>query len=49
MLNVILIVVDMIWEKVEKYGIIIESWHPIGHGDKTVIDNEIITKLGKQK
>ena len=39
---------DELRKKVEKYGTIIESWYPIGHGDKTLIDNEVFTKLGKK-
>lgn len=39
---------DELRKKVEKYGTIIESWYPIGHGDKSLIDNEIFTKLGKK-
>ena len=35
-------------KKVEKYGTIIESWYPIGHGDKGLIGNEIFTKLGQK-
>ena len=35
-------------KKVWKYGTIIESWYPIGHGDKTLIDNEVFSKLGKK-
>ena len=35
-------------KKVGKYGTIIESWYPIGHGDKTLIDNEVFSKLGKK-
>ena len=39
---------DDLRKKVERYGTIIESWYPIGHGDKSLIDNEIFTKLGKK-
>ena len=39
---------DDLRKKVEKYGTIIESWYPIGHGDKSLIDNEVFTKLGKK-
>ena len=35
-------------KRVEKYGTIIESWYPIGHGDKSLIENEIFTKLGQK-
>ena len=39
---------DDLRKKIERYGTIIESWYPIGHGDKSLIDNEIFTKLGKK-
>ena len=39
---------DDLKKRVEKYGTIIESWYPIGHGDKSLIDNEVFTKLGKK-
>ena len=39
---------DELRKKVGKFGTIIESWYPIGHGDKSLIDNEIFTKLGKK-
>ena len=39
---------DELRKKVEKYGTLFESWYPIGHGDKSLIDNEIFTKLGKK-
>ena len=32
----------------EKYGTLIESWYPIGHGDKGLIGEEIFTKLAKK-
>ena len=35
-------------KRVEKYGTIIESWYPIGHGDKGLIGDEIFTKLGQK-
>ena len=35
-------------KRVEKYGTLIESWYPIGHGDKSLIDNEVFTKIGKK-
>ena len=35
-------------KRVEKYGTIIESWYPIGHGDKGLINNEIFTKIGRK-
>ena len=30
-------------KRVEKYGTLIESWYPIGHGDKSLIENEVFT------
>ena len=39
---------DDLKKRVEKYGTIIESWYPIGHGDKSLIDNEVFTKLAKK-
>ena len=35
-----------LFKRVEKYGTLIESWYPIGHGDKQLINEEIFTKLG---
>ena len=35
-------------KRIEKYGTLIESWYPIGHGDKSLIDNEVFTKIGKK-
>ena len=35
-------------KKFEKYGTLIESWYPIGHGDKGLIGEEIFTKLAKK-
>ena len=35
-------------KKLEKYGTLIESWYPIGHGDKGLINEEIFTKLAKK-
>ena len=39
---------DDLKKRVEKYGTIIESWYPIGHGDKSLINNEVFTKLAKK-
>ena len=39
---------DDLRKKVQRYGTIIESWYPIGHGDKSLIENEVFTKLGKK-
>jgi diketogulonate reductase-like aldo/keto reductase len=35
-------------KQLEKYGTKIESWYPLGHGDKTLIEEEVFTKLGKK-
>ena len=32
-------------KRVEKYGTVIESWYPLGHGDKELINEKIFTKL----
>lgn len=34
--------------RVSEYGTKIESWYPIGHGDKALIEEEVFTKLGKK-
>ena len=39
---------DDLRNKVKSYGTIIESWYPIGHGDKDLINNEIFGKLAKK-
>jgi diketogulonate reductase-like aldo/keto reductase len=39
---------DDLRKKVGKYGTIIESWYPIGHGDKSLIQHELFTKLGQK-
>ena len=39
---------DDLRNKVKSYGTIIESWYPIGHGDKDLINQEIFSKLGKK-
>ena len=39
---------DDLAKKVKKYGTLIESWYPIGHGDKGLIQEEIFTKLAKK-
>ena len=39
---------EVLRKKVEKYGTFIESWYPIGHGDKSLIENEVFTKLGQK-
>ncbi len=35
-------------KKIAQYGTILESWYPIGHGDKNLINEEIFTKLAKK-
>ena len=35
-------------KQLEQYGTKIESWYPLGHGDKNLIEEEIFTKLGKK-
>ena len=35
-------------KRVEKYGTKLESWYPIGHGDKTLINENIFTELAKK-
>ena len=36
---------DDLRKKLARYGTLIESWYPIGHGDKGLINEEIFTKL----
>lgn len=35
-------------ERIAKYGTVIESWYPIGHGDKGLIGESVFTKLAKK-
>jgi len=35
-------------KRVEKYGTVIESWYPIGHGDKNLINEQLFTKLAQK-
>ena len=35
-------------KRIEKYGTIIESWYPIGHGDKGLINESLFTKLAQK-
>ena len=35
-------------KKLEPYGTKIEAWYPLGHGDKSLIDEPIFTKLAKK-
>ena len=39
---------DDLRNKVKSYGTIIESWYPIGHADKDLINEEIFGKLAKK-
>lgn len=35
-------------KRIEKYGTVIESWYPIGHGDKGLIGEAVFTKLAQK-
>ena len=35
-------------KRMEKYGTIVESWYPLGHGAKEMIAEPVFTKLGKK-
>ena len=35
-------------KRVEKYGTKLESWYPIGHGDKVLINENIFSELSKK-
>ena len=35
-------------KRIEKYRTVIESWYPIGHGDKNLINEPLFTKLGQK-
>jgi len=35
-------------KRIEKYGTVIESWYPIGHGDKGLINENVFTKLAQK-
>ena len=35
-------------ERIAKYGTVIESWYPIGHGDKGLIGEAVFTKLAEK-
>jgi len=39
---------DDLRKKMEKYGTLIESWYPLGHADKSLLEHELFTKLGKK-
>ena len=35
-------------KRIAKYGTVIESWYPIGHGDKGLINEPVFTELAKK-
>jgi diketogulonate reductase-like aldo/keto reductase len=35
-------------ERIAKYGTVIESWYPIGHGDKILIGEAVFTRLAEK-
>ena len=35
-------------KRIEKYGTVIESWYPIGHGNKGLINESLFTKLAQK-
>ena len=35
-------------KRIEQYGTRIESWYPIGHGDKDLINEDLFTRLGQK-
>lgn len=35
-------------ETLDKYGIKLMSWYPLGHGDKSLIDESVFSELGKK-
>jgi diketogulonate reductase-like aldo/keto reductase len=39
---------DDLKKRVEAYGMVIESWYPIGHGDSALINEPIFTELAKK-
>lgn len=39
---------DALKERIKKYGTVIESWYPIGHGDKDLINEPVFTELAKK-
>ena len=39
---------DDLRKKISRYHTLIESWYPIGHGDKDLIEEEIFTRLAKK-
>lgn len=35
-------------KRIEKYGTVIESWYPIGHGDQGLINESVFTRLAEK-
>ena len=35
-------------ERIAKYGTVIESWYPIGHGDKNLLNEPVFTELAEK-
>lgn len=35
-------------ERISKYGTVIESWYPIGHGDKDLLNEPVFTELAEK-
>ena len=35
-------------KRIQKYGTVIESWYPLGHGDRNLIEENLFTKLGQK-
>ena len=35
-------------ERISKYGTVIESWYPIGHGDKNLLNEPVFTELAEK-
>lgn len=35
-------------KRINKYGIVIESWYPIGHGDHALINEPVFTEIGNK-
>lgn len=35
-------------ERIAKYGTVIESWYPIGHGDKDLLNEPVFTELAEK-
>lgn len=35
-------------KRLEKYGTVLESWYPIGHGSKQLIRENVFTELGRK-